>query len=436
MNGDLSSLLILAFGVFLLLWLHARLVLCEISLVKIRYGEAEGEDLEKFKEQVGLAGLLEQGDLAGRVVRFGKTLCLLGYGLLLMSVFWELLAFYGKPVQANYFFSLPTAFFVSLLVHVFFAEILPRGAAMRDPVKGLKRSYRVLLLFRWLTMPIMQLLRRMKHIHFERIGVELEDELNPLDVDVQIRAMGEDSSSLSPLIRKIMDRTLQMQELVVHDVLLPRNNVVIYDIEQDFKTNLEGMKGAGHTRFPICRGDLDSCLGIIHIKDIFRWKGGGEEINPLELKRSIAEFPQETPLEEALQRMLRAKFHMALVTDEFGRVIGLVTLESILESLVGDIQDEFDSDEKLVVPLSEPDTYRISGLTPLHDLEETLGLLIENEEVSTIGGLVTTELGYIPSRGECLSVCGMNITIIEVDERRVITVRVTKEQTSDPEFTK
>ena len=131
----------------------------------------------------------------------------------------------------------------------------------------------------------------------------------------------------------------------MHDILLPRNQAVIYDLGEDVGTNLKVMKDAGHTRFPLCNGDLDNCVGIIHIKDIFRCSGDRVG-SPLALKRSISQFPQETPLEEALQRMLRAKFHMALVTDEFGRVIGLVTLETILESLVGDIQDEFDSDEE------------------------------------------------------------------------------------------
>ena len=105
------------------------------------------------------------------------------------------------------------------------------------------------------------------------------------------------------------------------------------------------MKEAGHTRYPLCRGSLDNCIGILHIKDIFRLKEKVAEADPLDLKRTIAVFEIETPLEEALQRMLRAKFHMALVKDDFGGIVGVVTLESILEELVGDIQDEFDEEE-------------------------------------------------------------------------------------------
>jgi CBS domain containing-hemolysin-like protein len=169
---------------------------------------------------------------------------------------------------------------------------------------------------------------------------------------------------------------------------------------------------------------LDDCVGILHIKDMFRWSGAAEDLDPMKLKRNVAMFDLETPLEEALERMLRAKFHMALAVDEFGGIVGVVTFESILEELVGEIQDEFDSEEEQIRALRAPDTYRISGLTPIHDLEESLGLEIENEEVSTFGGLITGELGRIPARGDTLSIAGMQIMIDEVDERRVIAARV------------
>ena len=259
---------------------------------------------------------------------------------------------------------------------------------------------------------------------FRRLGVDVEDELNPLDLDVQIRAMGEDSQDLSPVVRKIVNRALQMQELVVQDVLLPRSQVIICDVEEDFETNLKVMKEAGHTRFPLCRGSLDDCVGILHIKDMFRWAGEFSDIDPVKLKRNVAMFELETPLEEALERMLRAKFHMALAVDEFGGIVGVVTFESILEELVGEIQDEFDSEEELIRSLRSPNTYRISGLAPMHDVESALGIEVDNDEVSTFGGLITGELGRIPAQGDTLSLAGMRITIDEVDERRVIAARV------------
>ena len=168
------------------------------------------------------------------------------------------------------------------------------------------------------------------------------------------------------------------------------------DLNEDIKVNLERMKAAGHTRFPLCRGSLDDCVGMIHIKDIFRWREPVSGIDLFKLKRSIATFSLETPLEEAMERMLRAKFHMALVVDEFGGVVGVITLESIIEEMVGEIQDEFDSEETQITALSGGE-FRILGLTPLHEVEEELGVTLGNDEVSTFGGLVTGELGRIRS---------------------------------------
>ncbi len=407
-----------------MLVLHAYLVMCEISLVKFRYGGVDNESLAKLKQRRGLARLMEQGDQTGRVVRFSKTLCTVAVGLLLMPLVSDFFGLFQLETAPDRWVVVLVSFVSAVSVHFFFAEIFPRGLAMRDPVKAIEQSYRVLLVFKLVTWPVMLFFRALKKILFRRLGVDVEDELNPLDLDVQIRAMGEDSNTLSPVIRRIVTRTLQVQELVVHDVLLPRSQVIVYNLEEDLLTNLETMKQAGHTRFPLCRGDLDECLGIIHIKDIFRWRDSVGTIDPMKLKRNVAVFPLETPLEEALERMLRAKFHMALAVDEFGGVVGVITLESILEEVVGEIQDEFDSEEEQISSLHKPDHFRISGLATVHDVEERLGIEIENDEVSTFGGLITGALGHIPERGEKLLAYGLEVTVDEVDDRRVISTTV------------
>jgi CBS domain containing-hemolysin-like protein len=424
MSGAWINFFVSLSAVALMLVLHAFLVMCEISLVKFRYGGGSAQALEQLKRRRGIARLIEKSDQTGRAVRFSKTLCTVAVGLLLMPLVSDFFGLFELAQVPERWLVVLLSFVCATSVHFLFAEIFPRGLAMRDPVKGIQRSYRVLWVFQVLTWPGMLFFRGLKQILFRRLGVDVEDELNPLDLDVQIRAMGEDSHALSPVVRKIVNRALQMQELVVQDVLLPRSQVVICDLEEDFQANLKVMKEAGHTRFPLCRGSLDDCVGILHIKDMFRQRGPLAEVDLVKLKRNVATFDLETPLETALERMLRAKFHMALAVDEFGGIVGVVTFESILEELVGEIQDEFDSEEDQIRAVRAPHTYRISGLTPIHDLEEALGIEIENDEVSTFGGLITGELGRIPARGDTLSLAGMRITIDEVDERRVIAVRV------------
>lgn len=411
-------------AVALMLVLHAFLVMCETSLVKFRYGGIGADALEHLKRRRGIARLIDNSDQTGRTVRFSKTLCTVTVGLLLMLVVSDLFRLFEVRHIPYRWLVVSLLFVCAASVHFLFADIFPRGLAIRNPVRGILLSYKVLLVFQILTLPIMLLLRTLKGMFFRRIGVDVDDELNPLDVDVQIRAMGDEAHTLSPVARKIMNHTLQMQDLVVQDVLLPRNEVVICNIEESVGTNLKLMKEAGHTRYPLCRGNLDNCLGIIHIKDLFRLGNSNEEIDLIRHKRTVASFELETPLEEALERMLRARFHMALVVGEFGEIVGVITFESILEELVGEIQDEFDREEAQIRALRTPNTFRISGSTPIHDIEEALGVKIENDEVSTLSGLITGELGRIPEYGEALTIAGMQIIVDNVDERRVIAARV------------
>jgi len=424
MSAVWFSFLVSSLAVSTMLLLHGFIVMCEISLMKLRYGEVDAVEYEALKSHKGISRLIENSDLSGRVLRFSKTLCTVAVGLLLIPWVSDLFLLIDLALAPKRWVVVLCAFTCAVSVHFIFAEILPRGLAMRDPVLGLKRSYRVLLAFQVVTYPLMQFFRILKRGLYRILGVEVKDEFNPLDLDVQIRAMGEDSQSISSLVRRIMDRTMNMRGLVVHDVLLPRSQVVICDLEEDIRTNLERMKEAGHTRYPLCKGSLDDCVGLIHIKDIFRWREPVSQIDLINLKRNVAVFPLETPLEEALQRMLRARFHMALAMDEFGGVVGVITLESILEELVGEIQDEFDSEEEQIIALPKKGSYRISALTPVHDVEQVLGLEIENKDVSTFGGLITGELGRIPDQGDTLELHNMRVTIEQVDERRVISTRV------------
>jgi CBS domain containing-hemolysin-like protein len=256
---------------------------------------------------------------------------------------------------------------------------------------------------------------------------ESGDALNPLDIEVQLRAMGEDSSALPPMVRQILSQTLQFDDLVVQDILLPRNQVVILDTTKPLQENLDEARQVGHTRYPLCEGDLDHCDGIIHIKDIFRFRGDWDHINLETLKRPAVSFSTDETLAEVLPKMMRYKAHMALGKDEFGGVVGVVSLEKILETMVGEIQDEFDEEEQLITQCGK-DTYRISGLAPLYDVEEELGIPAggDEDEVSTFGGLLITKFGRIPKGGEEITFRGMQVLVVEADAKLVRMAEVQK----------
>ncbi|MBT7650786.1 MAG: HlyC/CorC family transporter [Opitutae bacterium] len=245
--------------------------------------------------------------------------------------------------------------------------------------------------------------------------IEVKDEKNELAE--HIRTLSRESSTLDPEVFEIVGNTLEMGHLHVRDILVPRNQVQVLNCEDSLEENLQIARTCGHTRLPVCKGNLDHCIGIIHVKYAFRIMCEGKSIDFKSLSKAPAILSTEDPLPVALRKMMKWKVHMALVRDEFGGTDGVITLEDILEEVVGEIQDEFDSDER-TVRKSGSDKWKISGMSPVHELPKEL-VTDPKEEVTSFGGLITEELGRIPEEGETLTLNNMHIKILQADETRI-----------------
>jgi CBS domain containing-hemolysin-like protein len=400
-------------------------VLSEFSLINLRYSDLDEVTLGNLRKRKRIAYVFDHLQRAGEVIRFGRKLCSLATGGLLYLLF-HLLS--GHTAM---WMPVILAVLLGALIQVLISDMVPRFLAGKNPTKGLRRGTWAVFLFWFFGWPLLKIQDWVKILLKNWTQHQTGDALNPLDVEVQLRAMGEDSISLPPVVRKILSQTLQFDELVVQDILLPRNQVMILDLKKSFGENLEIARKAGHTRYPLCEGDLDHCIGIIHIKDIFRFRADWDRINLYNLKRPAISFSDEETLAEVLPKMLRNKVHMALAKDEFGGVVGLVTLEKILEIMVGEIQDEFDQEEHLIRDVGR-NSWHISGLAPLHDVEERLGLPPEEEDdVSTFGGLITAEIGRIPKEKETVTFRNLKVRVLEADDLRVKFAEVQKVETEE-----
>ncbi len=416
----------------ILLLFSFALVGCEFALVKLRYGGLDPEEMNRLRGHKWIWRMIEKSDRAARVLRFSKTGCTLFFGIWMLGFFKGLQLTWTPGLEPSFLLFGVFALAAALIFHYVLVELLPRGLALKNPVRMLHLSSPLLLTCEVAAWPFMTLLRLIKGKLFRVLNLNLEEDLNPLDVEVQVRALGENTVVLSKVVRSIINRTLQMRNLIAADVLLPRNQVIIFDTADGIEENLEVARRHGHTRYPLCEGDLDHCIGIIHIKDLFRYRRNLVTIDLGRMSRPIVRFKENEPLEKVFQRMLNYKMHMALVQDEFGGILGVLTLERILEVLVGEIQDEFDAEESLIVRLGAG-RFRISGLAPVHDLEKELGILVENIEVATFGGLVTAEAGTIPKVGEKVLLDGLEVIVREVDDTRIISALVTVKDTEEGE---
>ena len=414
-------------GIPLILAVNALLVACEYSLIKIRFSHFNPDLREKVEGNRRLAPFLEEGDRTIRVLRLGLTICLLLYALLSFPWFLEIFsALEGNFYELRTPFAGVCAFLVAVILHQIVADLFPRALGLTYPMQVLRSGTLLILLLGWITKPFRVFILGFVRFVWRLWRREPLPDLDSLDLETQIELLRKEAPQMSTVAQLILKNTLLMRDLVVADVLLPRNQVKYFDLNLSPEENLRMAKETGHTRFPLCFGDLDRCIGLIHIKDLFRYPGDLNRLDLRRLKRNMIRIDSEEPLESALTKLLSHRIHMALVIDEFHGTEGVLTLERILEQLVGEIRDEFDADEEVLIKSEEgkEDEVVVSGLTPLHEIESLFDVELDTEEVSTIGGLVTSELGRIPDCGETLSHAGLEMEISEVDETRVVEVRL------------
>jgi len=351
----------------------------------------------------------------------------------LQCIFGCLLFFQVFPAMG--IFSLLACFACAFLMERFFSGIFPRLLACnRNFEMHLRIGYPLTILAQVLAWPFSKILSQFESVFGESAspGDTYQEEEN--EVADHIRTLAREGSNLDPDVAEIVGNTLEMGQLKVKDIMISRKQVQILDDAENLEKNLEIARTCGHTRLPLCEGDLDHCLGIIHVKYAFRLLGKNPDTFSLRsIIKAPAQVSPEDPLPVALRKMMGWKVHMALVGDEFGGIDGVITLEDILEEVVGEIQDEFDADEADIEKLNDK-SWKISGLTPLHELPEELGIDEDDEEVASFGGLITQEFGKIPLPKEVLHLGDLEITILEADETRIgmTAVRLTEKASKNP----
>lgn len=412
-------------GIPLALLVNALLVAAEFGLIKIRFSHFNRELRDRVDEHKLVGRLYQSGDETVQIIRFGLGACLFFYALFAYPLWLDLFASLRLEPIWTAILGPPVAFLTALVLHQLVGELFPRGLGLAYPFQVLRMAGPLLLLLGWLTKPFRGFVYALVGLVWRFWNKEALPDFDSLDLDTQIELLRKESPEMSTVAQLILKNTLQLRDLVVADVLLPRNQVNFFDLNLSVMENLKMARESGHTRFPLCYGDLDRCLGLIHIKDIFRYEGEFERLDLRRIKRNMIRIDSEEPLESALTKLLSHRVHMALVIDEFRGTEGVLTLERILEQLVGAIRDEFDADEEVLV---RADRYGeeavVSGLTPLHEIESIFDTELETDEVSTIGGLITSELGRIPDRGERLKIADLDIEITDVDDTRILEVRI------------
>ena len=222
----------------------------------------------------------------------------------------------------------------------------------------------------------------------------------------------------------MIEGVLQVSEMQVRDIMIPRSQMDVIDITDPPEKFIPFVIDTAHSRFPVIDENKDDIVGILLAKDLLRYYAG-EDFNVRDMLRPAVFIPEAKRLNVLLKEFRSNRNHIAIVVDEYGGVAGMVTIEDVLEQIVGDIEDEYDFDEtedNILRDLSG--RYRVKALTEIADFNEALGTACSDEEFSTIGGLVVSKFGHLPKRGEQISFDGLNFTVLRADSRRLHSILV------------
>lgn len=224
----------------------------------------------------------------------------------------------------------------------------------------------------------------------------------------------------------MLEGAIAFSQLQVRDIMLPKSQMAIIPCEATLNQIIDIVNSTGHSRFPVQGEDPDEIIGILHAKDLLRFIHQEDQFEVNEICRPAVFVPESKKLDSLLREFRTNRNHMALVVDEYGVTAGFVTIEDIIEQIIGDIEDEFDIDEDAWIKHHTDNHYIIKAHMPIEDFNEAMQSDFSDENYDTIGGIVMNQFGYLPQRGEAIDLNGFHFKIINADARRIKLLECTR----------
>src|SRR6266487_1431802 len=421
-------------AVLLLVVLNGFFVAAELAFVRIRDTQLDPLVAKGNRRAKRARHIIAHIDAYIGATQFGITLASLGLGVAVEPVFkdvleplFRLLQITSPEVQRNT--AITVGFFVNCYLLIVAGELAPKAIAIRRTLPAALWSAGPLHWFYRLSYPFIWLLHRSSQWILRRLdiaaeathGVHTEEELRVLLATVR---GGPGAVTFS---RDLLLNALDLRHRIARDVMQPRKEIAAFDTEASIAQCLDAAEKTRYSRFPLCdSADLDRTRGFVHIKDLYAMRlkaRSGADLLPV--ARKLIYVPETARLERLLQFFLERKSHLAIVVDEYGGTMGLVSLEDILEELVGQIQDEFDQEKPLLVRTTET-TWEVTGALPLHELEALVGEPLRAEGVTTTSGWVTHRLGGFPKPGDTLAAGAYELRVEEMDGTRVGRLKLSR----------
>ena len=423
-----------------LLLTNAFFVAAEFAIVKVR--SARIDDLARRGSPLaGVASkVIHNLDTSLAAAQLGITFASLGLGWIgeptVARLLQPLFVTIGlEAPEAVHGISFAIAFALITSIHIIIGEQMPKFLGIRKPQEVVLWVSMPFLLFSSVCSPALKLLNLCANGLLRIFGVhdiKIQD-LAHSEEDLRIiLSESQKHGSLSAGKVNLLENILDMAGRTVLQIMSPRPDIDCLSLNKPWEENLQTIYRTGHTRYPLCETDIDHVVGMVHIKDIFLQR---TEINTsadlLKIKREVLFVPESRPVEALQQDFQQRRVHMAVVIDEYGSTSGLVTMEDVLEELVGEIQDEFDSEPPKLEQTAEGAV--VDGQTPLSEVTEALGLEeIAAKDAHTIGGYINAQLGRIGRIGDTVELDGCMVKVLEMNGRRIMRVLISSPVLSPP----
>jgi len=235
---------------------------------------------------------------------------------------------------------------------------------------------------------------------------------------------GQEEGLLEQEEQKMIVSIFRLGDTLVREIMIPRIDILALDVNTPIEQTMDALQQSGHSRVPVFRDSVDNILGLLYAKDLLGiWREGKREVSLSDHLRQAYFVPEAKKVDELLAELQAKRIHMAIVVDEYGGVAGLVTLEDIVEEIVGEIRDEYDQAEELVYQAINDDEYLFQGRIDLDDFNDIMGTQLPNSEADTLSGLIYSRIGRVPTAGDNVQIEGLQLTVEQVSGQRIRKVR-------------
>ncbi|WP_372631537.1 hemolysin family protein [Cohnella sp.] len=422
--------------IFVLVFLNGFFVAAEFAMVKARGSKIDSLAQEGHKRAKVASHLVGHLDAYLSACQLGITLTSLGLGWIGEPAIARMLEPMFAAVHLNENLVHPLSFIIGFsfitVLHIVLGELMPKSVAIRKAEAVTLLTAAPMIFFRKVMNPFIWLLNGTAGLLLKPFGIDVKEDTSTAHTEEEIRILVQESHK-SGLIDNteltLMDNIFEFSETNAREIMIPRTEMSCLYGNLSFQENRAIALREMHTRYPVCEKDKDNIIGFVHIKDLLKVPDNAV-IDIRDLLRPMTTVPESMPISALLKLMQKKKTQIAILIDEYGGTSGLVTLEDIMEEIVGEIQDEFD-EERPDVEQRDDNTYSINGMMLIEEVNSFFGLDLPTDDYDTIGGWIYSQIENPPKKNQfVIAEEGFRFTIEETDHLRISRITVNKEEDS------